>query len=106
MQTATAFGQNYMEAQAQIYQGRWGARLPTAALIISGTTKSYGPQPGLCGNMWLIKTNSLGDTLWTQVIRGVNEEECYGVPVKRLMADIFWQAEQETIQRIHPSLMR
>jgi hypothetical protein len=41
--------------------------------IIGGKTTSYG-----VGNvdLWLIKTNSLGDTLWTKTIGGVESEGC------------------------------
>jgi len=47
-----------------------------SGFIISGTTKSYGPNAAT-GNMWLIKTNSTGNTMWTKVIGSANEEECF-----------------------------
>lgn len=46
--------------------------------IIAGTTKSFGPSASV-GNIWLLKTDAQGDTLWTKVIGGDNEEECYSV---------------------------
>lgn len=44
--------------------------------IVSGTTKSYGPNAAR-GNMWLLKLNASGDTSWTKVIGSADDEECY-----------------------------
>lgn len=46
--------------------------------IIAGTTKSFGVNPAM-GNMWLIKTNSSGDTMWTKTFGGTGAEDCYSV---------------------------
>ncbi len=44
--------------------------------ILTGTTTSYG-----AGNydLWLIKTNTLGDTLWTKTFGGSGEDRGYSV---------------------------
>ena len=42
--------------------------------IISGTTSSSGPAKP---NMWLVKTNSFGDSLWTKTFGGDNHDHGY-----------------------------
>jgi hypothetical protein len=51
-------------------------RTNDSCYIVSGTTKSFGPNAGT-GNMWILKLNQSGDTLWTKVIGSTLEEECY-----------------------------
>jgi len=46
--------------------------------IIAGTTKSFGTNTAF-GNIWLVKTNSTGDTTWTRVIGSTDAEECYSI---------------------------
>src|SRR5690606_38220188 len=46
--------------------------------IVAGTTKSFGNNPAL-GNIWLLKLDATGDTIWTRTIGGANEEEGYSV---------------------------
>jgi len=56
-----------------------GFALPTTdgGYIISGSTSSYGAGGA---DIYLIKTNSQGDTLWTQTYGGSGEEEGYAFP--------------------------
>ena len=42
--------------------------------IITGTKITFG-----IGDIWLIKTNSFGDTLWTKTFGGSNDESGYSV---------------------------
>ena len=42
--------------------------------ILSGTTSSYGP---LNPNMWLVKTNSSGDSTWARTFGGDNHDHGY-----------------------------
>ncbi len=42
--------------------------------IASGTTRSYGP---LNPNMWMIRTNSSGDSLWSKTYGGDNHDHGY-----------------------------
>jgi len=51
---------------------------PTAdgGYVIAGYTESYGAGNG---DAWLIKTDSLGDTLWTRAYGGVGWEDCSSV---------------------------
>jgi len=44
--------------------------------IIAGTTKPFGAGPR---NVYLIKTDSSGDTLWTKTFSGKNDDQCYTV---------------------------
>lgn len=42
--------------------------------VIVGTTFSFGPYTPDQSNVWLIKTNSFGDTLWTKTYGGASHE--------------------------------
>ena len=44
--------------------------------IITGHTKSFGA--GL-NDAWLVKTNSMGDTMWTRTYGGIKDENCHCV---------------------------
>ncbi|MEX1132382.1 MAG: T9SS type A sorting domain-containing protein [Flavobacteriales bacterium] len=46
--------------------------LPDGGLLLAGQTYSFG-EPG--GNAWLLRTNSVGDTLWTRTFGGSGEHE-------------------------------
>lgn len=46
--------------------------------IIAGSTKSFGHVNGK-SDVWLIKTNSLGDTLWTKTFGGVENDGAFSV---------------------------
>lgn len=46
--------------------------------IIAGSTKSFGYANGKF-DIWLIKTNSFGDTLWTKTFGGVENDGAYSV---------------------------
>ena len=49
---------------------------PDSGYIIAGYTASYGAGNG---DVYLVKTNSSGDTLWTRTYGGTNEEMGYSV---------------------------
>jgi hypothetical protein len=42
--------------------------------ILAGSSASFG---GVSDDFWLVKTDSIGDTLWTQVYGGFMNEACY-----------------------------
>jgi len=44
--------------------------------VVAGTTNSFGPWSG---NVYLVKTDSIGDTLWTRVYGGSDADEGYCV---------------------------
>ena len=64
------FGKNGDDYGNSIYQ------TSDEGYILTGTTTSYG-----AGNydLWLIKTNTLGDTLWTKTFGGSGEDRGYSV---------------------------
>jgi len=46
--------------------------------IMAGSTSSFGTGSGtVFGNIYLVRTNSSGDTIWTKVINNTNGEEMY-----------------------------
>jgi len=47
--------------------------------IIAGVTYSFGPGTPDYGNVYLVKTNAQGDTLWTRAYGGPSYEECNSV---------------------------
>ncbi|MFA5034023.1 MAG: T9SS type A sorting domain-containing protein [bacterium] len=47
--------------------------------IISGMTGSYGAGAPIYTNVYLVKTNSMGDTLWTRAYGGNNNDGSYSV---------------------------
>ena len=48
----------------------------TGGFILCGTTRSYG---ALNPNLWLVKTNTLGDSLWARTFGGDNHDHGYSV---------------------------
>ena len=49
--------------------------------IIAGFTGSYGANPDSTSDIWLIKTDSLGDTLWTKTYGGTSDD--HGLSVQQ-----------------------
>jgi hypothetical protein len=47
--------------------------------ILVGYTRSFGPGVPDFENFYVVKTNSVGDTLWTRTYGGANGETAYGV---------------------------
>ena len=47
--------------------------------VIAGITSSFGAGTPDSSNVYLIKTNALGDTLWTRAYGGVGNDESYSV---------------------------
>jgi hypothetical protein len=47
--------------------------------IVAGYTKSFGVGTLTYPNMWLVKTNSQGDTLWTRTYGGTSEDQASSV---------------------------
>ena len=43
---------------------------------LCGFTRSYGPAAPFGSNMWLVRTDDAGDTLWTRTFGGVSGSEC------------------------------
>ena len=71
--------------------GRCVQQTSDSGYIITGT---YGPlSGGGLTDLWLLKTDSLGDTLWTKVFTGILEEEGY---VVRETADMGYIITGET----------
>lgn len=44
--------------------------------VLAGSTYSFGTWPE---NFWVVKTSSLGDSVWSQVFSGAGEDECFSV---------------------------
>jgi hypothetical protein len=71
-----------IEEWARIYGGSgwdWGncvQQTMDGGYIIGGGTDSYGTYPGT-PDLWLIKTDSLGNIQWTRTYGGFGWEECY-----------------------------
>ena len=67
---------------SKIYGGssyEWGYSIQQTAdsgYIIAGSTASFGAGED---DVWLIKTNALGDTLWTRTYGGMKNDEGYSV---------------------------
>jgi len=47
------------------------AQMPDSGYVVVGTTVSIGPW---LGDIWLLKTNTLGDTLWTKTFGGSDDD--------------------------------
>jgi hypothetical protein len=47
--------------------------------VLSGITKSFGPGVPAQNNYYVVKTNSVGDTLWTRVLGGAGNDVAYAV---------------------------
>jgi len=67
----------------KIYGGGWHDyghsvdQTNDGGFIVTGSTSSFSPQHN--DDIWLLKTNSLGDTLWTKVIGGTDDDNGYSV---------------------------
>lgn len=46
-------------------------------LLISATTYSLSSQPGTNSDWWIIRTDSMGDTLWTKIIHKTGNDRMY-----------------------------
>jgi hypothetical protein len=54
--------------------GGYVQRTSDGGYVIAGSTQSFGPGTPSFLNVWLIKTNSAGDTLWTRAYGGEQED--------------------------------
>jgi|GEM_PF-410964 hypothetical protein len=60
-------------------EGRSVLQTSDGGFLIAGWTKSYGPGTPTYANVYLIKTNASGDTLWTKYFGGANEDCGYSL---------------------------
>lgn len=63
------YGGNSQDDFHQVYQ------TSDNGFILSGTTRSSGP---IDPNIWLMKTNAAGDSIWSQTFGGNNHDHGYG----------------------------
>jgi hypothetical protein len=56
--------------------GRWVAQTPDSGFVVAGVTESYGSGGR---DVWLIKTDPSGDTLWTRTYGGTHDDHGYSV---------------------------
>gem|GEM_PF-6632453 len=53
-------------------------RSPDGGYVVAGQTTSYTAAPGTTSAMYLLKTDSVGDTIWTRSYEGQNGWRCRG----------------------------
>ncbi|MBU1935932.1 T9SS type A sorting domain-containing protein [bacterium] len=55
------------------------AQTSDGGYILGGWTNSFGPGMPWSNNFWLIKTDANGDSLWSRIYGGRDDDECYSV---------------------------